>query len=139
MEPVFNDIKVGDQVINLVKPAITKTQLIRYAGATGDFNPLHFDDEVGRAAGFEGVVAHGMLIMGIACQGVTNWVSKRSLRKIKVRFKGVTSPGAILNVKAEVAHKRIENEKGIVACTLEVTDQKQDVKLSGTFEAELPL
>lgn len=139
MEPVFEDIKVGDEVINLVKPSITKVQLVRYAGASGDFNPLHTDDEVGRGAGFDGVVAHGMLIMGIAAQAVTDWIPKRSLKKIKVRFKGATRPGDVIKVTGHVTDKRIEDNKGIVDCTLEVVDQNHDIKISGNFEVVLPL
>ena len=139
MKPVFEDIKMGDEVINLVKPAISKAQLVRYAGASGDFNPLHTDDEVGRVAGFDGVVAHGMLIMGITAQAVTDWIPKRFLKKIKVRFKGATRPGDVIKVTGQVVDKRIEDNIGIVACTLEAVDQNHDVKISGNFEAALPL
>lgn len=139
MEPVFEDIKVGDEVINLVKPAVNKVQLVRYAGASGDFNPLHTDDEVGRAAGFNGVIAHGMLIMGIAAQAVTDWIPKRSLKKIKVRFKGGTRPGDVIKVTGQITDKRIEDNKGIVTCTLEAADQNHDVKISGSFEVVLLL
>lgn len=139
MKPIFEDIKEGDVVINLMKPPVTKLQLIRYAGASGDFNPLHTDDEVGRAAGFDGVIAHGMLIMGIATQAVTDWIPKRFLKKIKVRFKDATRPGDVIKVTGHVTNKRIEGNKGIVACTLEAADQNHDVKMSGSFEVGLPL
>ena len=139
MQPIFEDIKEGDIVINLMKPPVTKLQLIRYAGASGDFNPLHTDDEVGRASGFNGVVAHGMLMMGIAAQAVTNWIPKSSLKKLKVRFKAPTTPGDIIKVTGKVVDKKIERNKGIVTCTLEAIDQRQDVKISGSFEAALPL
>lgn len=138
MEPVFEDIKVGDEVINLVKPSITKVQLVRYAGASGDFNPLHTDDEAGRAAGFDGVVAHGMLIMGIAAQAVTDWIPKKSLKKIEVRFEGVTRPGDVITVTGRVTDKQTEKDRGIVTGTLEARDQNEDLKISGNFEAELP-
>jgi acyl dehydratase len=139
MEPIFEDIKEGDVVINLIKPSITKLQLVRYAGASGDFNPLHIDDEVGRAAGFDGVVAHGMLMMGIAAQAITNWIPKSYLKKFKVRFKGPTKPGDVIKVIGKVTDKKIERKKGIVSCTLEVVDQHRDVKISGSFEATLSL
>ncbi len=139
MEPIFEKVNVGDQVINLTKPPVTRQQLVRYAGASGDFNPLHFHDEVGRALGFEGPIAHGMLIMGMVAQAVTHWIPKSSLKKIKVRFKGATLPGDVITVTGWVKDKRIENNKGVVTCTLEAADQNHDVKIFGSFEAALPL
>ena len=139
MELIFEYINIGDEVIDLLKPPITKVQLVRYAGASGDFNPLHTDDEAARAAGFDGVVAQGMLMMGIASQAVTDWVPKRALKKVKVRFRGATRPGDIIRVLGKVKDKRVEGNKGIVVCTLEATDQNKNVKISGSFEASLPL
>ena len=60
----FEDVKVGDELPPLVKGPIEQIQLTRYAGASGDFNPIHQDDEFARAAGMGGVFAHGMLSMG---------------------------------------------------------------------------
>ena len=98
MAMLFESVNIGDQVIHLVKPPITKTQLVRYAGASGDFNPLHTDDEAAKAAGFDGVVAHGMLMMGILSQAITASIPRRQLRKVNVRFKGMTRPDAVITV-----------------------------------------
>ncbi len=139
MEPIFEKLKEGDQVINFTKPPITREQLVRYAGASGDFNPLHFHDEVGKALGFDGPIAHGMLVMGFVAQAVTLWMPQRSLKKMKVRFKGATHPGDVITVTGWVKDKRIGNNKGVVTCTLEAADQNHDVKIFGSFEAALPL
>lgn len=139
MELIFKDINIGDEVIDLLKPPITKVQLVRYAGASGDFNPLHTDDDVARAAGFDGVVAQGMLVMGIVAQAVTDWVPKRTLKKFKVRFRGATRPGDIIRVLGKVKDKLVEDNKGIVVCTLEATDQNNDIKISGSFETAFPI
>ncbi len=139
MELVFEDINIGDEVIDLLKPPITKVQLVRYAGASGDFNPLHTDDDVARAAGFDGVIAQGMLVMGIAAQAVTDWVPKRALKKFKVRFRGATRPGDIIRVLGKVKDKRVEDNKGIVVCTLEAADQNNDIKVLGSFETAFPI
>lgn len=139
VEPVFQALNVGDEVVKLVKPPVTRDQLVRYAGASGDFNPLHTDDEAARAAGFEGVVAHGMLVMGFVTQAVTTWIPTRHFKKIKVRFKGVTRPGDVITVTARVTEKRVEGHSGIVICTIEAVDQNKDPKVAGTFEAALPL
>ncbi len=139
MELVFEDINIGDEVIDLLKPPITKVQLVRYAGASGDFNPLHTDDDVARAAGFDGVIAQGMLVMGIAAQAVTDWVPKRALKKFNVRFRGATRPGDIIRVLGKVKDKRVEDNKGIVVCTLEAADQNNDIKVLGSFETAFPI
>ena len=60
----FEDVLVGDEIPQLVKSPIKHLQLVRYAGASGDFNPLHTDPSVGEAIGTGGIIAHGMLIMG---------------------------------------------------------------------------
>lgn len=137
--PSFASITVGDEVIRLVKPPVTKLQMVRYAGASGDFNPLHTDDETARQAGFEGVVAHGMLVMAFMAEAVTTWVPKSCFTSIKVRFKGVTRPGEIITVKGHVSEKRAGENKGLVACTLEAADQNGDTKAAGTVTVALPL
>jgi acyl dehydratase len=98
LETVMRDLNIGDEVVRLTKPPISKEQLVRYAGASGDFNPLHTDDETARKAGFDGVVAHGMLIMGFLTQAATTWMPKRFLKKINVRFKAVTRAGDTITV-----------------------------------------
>jgi len=134
---VFESVKVGDEVINLLKLPITKVQLVRYAGASGDVNLLHTDNEVARSAGFDGVVAHGMLVMGIVAQAVTEWLPKKSLRKLI--FKGVTRPGDRLKVTGVLTEKRVANGKGIVKCSLEAKDENHDLTILGSFEALLSL
>lgn len=53
---------------------ITRADLVRYAGASGDFNPIHWSDRVARSVGLPGVIAHGMLTMALAGRAVTTWV-----------------------------------------------------------------
>ena len=137
--PSFASIAVGDEVVRLVKPPVTKLQLVRYAGASGDFNPLHTDDETARQAGFDGVVAQGMLIMAFLAEAVTTWGPKACCTSIKVRFKGVTRPGEIITVTGRVSEKRAGEEEGSVACTLEAVDQNGDTKASGACTVALPL
>ena len=60
--------KQGDALPELVKEPVSRTQLVKYAGASGDYNPIHYDDEAARAGGLEGVIAHGMLSMGFLGQ-----------------------------------------------------------------------
>ena len=137
--PDFNSIAAGDEVVRLAKPPVTKVQLVRYAGASGDFNPLHTDDETARQSGFDGVVAHGMLVMAFMTEAVTAWVPRRCFKSVKVRFKGVTRPGDIITVSGRVTEKVTTDAGGVVRCNIEAAGQDGDVKAAGTFEVVLPL
>ena len=123
----------------LHKPTIERTQLVRYAGASGDFNPLHYDDEAGKAAGTGGVIAHGMLIMGFTAQAVTRWIPNRCLKRLSVRFVNITRPGEQITVGGRIIEKRVENGRGIITGEVWAADRQGAVKLKGIFEAELPL
>ena len=134
----FEDVNVGDEMPSLVKEPITRTQLVRYAGASGDFNPLHFDDEFARSAGMGGAIAHGMLIMGFAGQAITQWFPRKYLRKFGARFIGVTGLGEQITIKGSVTQKGQENGENIVAGTITASAQDGSVKLSGEFKVALP-
>jgi acyl dehydratase len=86
---------------------LTRDALVRYAGASGDFNPIHYRDDVARSVGLDGVLAHGMLTMGVAVQPVIEWLGRRgTVLDYQVRF---TKPvlvdpadGATVTVVAKV-------------------------------------
>ena len=86
----YEDVQVGDAIPMLVKAPVTHLQLVRYAGASGDFNPLHTDPKIGELIGTGGIIAHGMLIMGFLGQMLSDYVGPTALRKFGVRFKGMT-------------------------------------------------
>ncbi len=135
----YEDLVNTKNLPPLKKPPIDRTQLVRYAGASGDFNPLHFDDEIGKMAGTGGVIAHGMLIMGFAGQAVTQWVPNHCLKRLSVRFVNITRPGDEITVSGTITETRVEGDSGIVVGELTAADQNGVVKLKGTFEAKLPL
>lgn len=137
-EPFFEDVAVGDPIPELVKEPVTEVQLVRYAGASGDFNPIHTVHRVAEQAGLGGVIAHGMLIMAFVAQAITRWVPVRRLRTFKVRFSGITRPGDVITVSGRVTGKRNELGKGIVTCQVEAKNQKGETKVTGEFEVELP-
>ncbi|MGO1435419.1 MAG: MaoC/PaaZ C-terminal domain-containing protein [Canibacter sp.] len=69
-------MNVGDVVAER-EIDLTRDRLVRYAGASGDFNPIHYRDDVAESVGLEGVLAHGMLTMGAAVSPVTEWLGSR--------------------------------------------------------------
>jgi acyl dehydratase len=99
-------LEAGQELPPLEKPAITKVQLVKYAGASGDFNPIHTDDETARAVGLPGVIAHGMLSMGILGQYAAWLVGDRGfVQGLKVRFSGMVRPADVLTCRGRVLEK----------------------------------
>lgn len=135
----FEDLNLTESLPPLTKPAVDKTQLVRYAGASGDFNPLHYMDEIGQMAGTGGVIAHGMLIMGFVGQAVTQWIPNRNLKRLSVRFVGSTKPGDKITVSGKITDKSIEQGVGLITGEVFAADQNNSVKIKGSFEASLPL
>ena len=130
----FNDVSVGDSFPTLKKEKITRVQLVKYAGASGDFNPLHTVEEIGEEAG-TGVIAHGMLIMGIVAEGIAKWIPRKHITKFQVRFKKMTFPGESIHVSGKVLEKREGNK---IIGEIFASNADGEVKVAGTFEAVLP-
>lgn len=134
----FEDVQVGDELPKLVKTPITHLQLVKYAGASGDFNPLHTDPKVGEAIGTGGIIAHGMLIMGFLGQMLSDYVGPQALKKFGVRFKGMTHLDDEITCTGTITKKYEENDEGHIAGEVWATDQHGEVKVTGTFVAALP-
>ena len=73
----YDDVEVGNKMPVYTSAPITRTHLVRYAGASGDFNPLHHDQTFIKMIGRKNVIAHGMLIMGIAGEAITSWIENK--------------------------------------------------------------
>jgi acyl dehydratase len=96
-------LKQGDTYEQVVIEKVNRTHIVKYAGASGDFNPLHHDDTVATsAAGYPSVFAHGMFSMGLTARMLTDWLGPTALKKYGVRFTRQVWPGDTLTAKAEV-------------------------------------
>ncbi len=138
-EIFFDDVQVGTEMPPLTKGPLHKLQFVIYAGASGDFNPLHTDDDFARSVGMDkGAIAHGMLVMGFVGQAITAWIPKKYLRRFGVRFAGITRQGDTITVTGRVTDKRTEGSSNIVTCEVTAVDATGDVKVTGSFEADLP-
>jgi acyl dehydratase len=127
-----------NQLETINKNEITHSQLVRYAGASGDFNPIHTVVPVGEQAGLGGVIAHGMLIMGMAGEALTRWFPRQNLRGFKVRFSSMTRPGEQLSIEGKINEEiDVEGEKRVVGSLL-VKNVAGEVKLKGQFEVKKP-
>ncbi|RAQ96943.1 MaoC/PaaZ C-terminal domain-containing protein [Thermogemmatispora tikiterensis] len=134
----FEDVQVGDELPRLVKAPVTHLQLVRYAGASGDFNPLHTDPKIGEMLGIGGIIAHGMLIMGFLGQLLSNYVGPTALRKFGVRFKSMTRLDDVITCSGTITEKYEADGEARIAGRIQAVDQNGDVKASGTFVAALP-
>src|SRR5437016_11468246 len=97
-------VGVGDEAPVLTHK-LTRTDLVMYAGASGDFNPVHHDEVAAQAAGLPSVFGHGMYTAGLLATAVTNYVGVGNLRSYRVRFTRQTWPGEVLTTHVTVREK----------------------------------
>ncbi len=129
-----SDLNVGDTYSECLVENLSRTQIVQYAGASGDYNPLHTDEiYTTQIAGYPSVFAHGMLTMGMTGRMLTNYVGDGRLTKYGVRFTNQVWPGDTLNSTATVE----EVNGGIVKLKVETTNQDGVVVVSGYAEARV--
>ena len=131
-------LSVGDTREEVVFDNITRTQLVMYAGASGDYNPVHSDTEfVTKVAGYPSVFAHGMLSMGLTGKMLTNWVGDGTLTKYGVRFVKQVWPGDSLTAKATVTGLREEGGQNYVDLEVLTVNQNGEPVISGHASARV--
>jgi len=129
------DLSVGSLLPELRKEAITKQQLVKYAGASGDYNLIHTDDETARQVGLDGVIAHGMLSMAFLGQYLCWLTGPESIRRLSVRFVEMVRPGDVLTCRGRV--KTREREPSGERMTLELWAENQQAQQVTTGDAEV--
>ena len=140
MSPTFASVSVGDELPSQSFP-LRRDTLVRYAGASGDFNIIHWNDRVATAVGLPGVIAHGMLTMAEAIRVVTDWTGDPgAVVEYGVRFtRPVPVPdddtGALLEVSAKVTEK---NDDGTVTVAITATSEGQTVLARSQARVRLP-
>ena len=128
------DLNVGDTYTECLVEDLKRTQIVQYAGASGDYNPLHTDEVfTTEVAKYPSVFAHGMLTMGMTGAMVTNYVGDGRLTKYGVRFTSQVWPGDTLNSTATVESV----EDGLVNLNVATTNQEGVVVLSGYAQARV--
>jgi acyl dehydratase len=130
----FDEVHEGDEAPPF-SHTLTRTDLVVYAGASGDFNPMHTDEVAAKAAGLPSVFGHGMFTAGLLAKAITDYVGVGNLRNYKVRFTKQTWPDEVLTTKVVVTGKREENGEKLIDLACEVTNQDGEVKVSGTAVA----
>jgi acyl dehydratase len=129
------DLSVGDEGPVMVVEDIERRDFVRYAGASGDFNPIHYDDTYARAAGNESVFGQGMLTAGYAATMAADWFGVENVTRLGVRFRARLWPGDTVTVTGEVTEVTAD---GRVTAELAVRNQDDEPLVTGEVEADLP-
>jgi len=134
----FEDVVVGSEITPLVKQPTT-SQLVMWAGASGDYNPIHYDKDFAQSRGLPGVIVQGQLAGCFLGQLVTDWIGEQgSLRKLSCSYKGMNFPGEALICKGKVGKKYVEDGEHYVVCDLWVENLKGEKTVSGKAIVILP-
>jgi acyl dehydratase len=129
--PRFDEVAVGDALPSLTLPALDRTTLALYAGASGDHNPIHIDIDAARRAGLPDVIGHGMLSMAWLGRLVTNWAPQAALREFGVRFQGIMHLGNAITCTGTVAEKLERDGEKLVRIELHAVNQFGERKTAG--------
>jgi len=134
----WEDVKEGDALPEMKVEKLTRTDFVKYAGASGDFNPIHHDQTFAEASGNPTVFAMGMLNAGILSRMVTAFAGRPNVRRYKVRFATRAWPGDDVICRGRVTRKVVQGSERLVEGELEAVNQKGETLISGSFVAALP-
>ena len=133
-----SELKVGDTHSEEVVKNLSRTQIVQYAGTSGDYNPLHSDEIfTTQIAGYPSVFAHGMLSMGMTGKMLTNYVGDGKLTHYGVRFTAQVWPGDTLNATATVTALREENGNHFVDLDVVTTNEEGVTVIQGSASAQI--
>ena len=134
-----DDLKVGDEIPALVKKPTTR-QLVKYAGASGDYYEIHYDHHFAVNAGLkEGVIVHGLLTAGWLAQMLTDWLpSPTALKKFGVSYRVMARPGDTITCKGRIVNKYEKDGEHLVDCEISAENQRGEKCAVGTATAALP-
>jgi len=124
-------VRVGDRLPEMVLPAIDRALLCRFAGASGDLNPIHIDIDFARRAGMPDVFAHGMLGMAWLGRLLTEWRPQSSLRSFSVRFMALTHLGNQPVLRGQVVELLEEDGQALARVAVDMLNQYGQLKIQG--------
>jgi len=134
----YEDVAVGSEIVPLVKQPTTR-QLVMWAGASGDYSPIHYDKDFAQSRGLPGVIVHGQLIGSFLGQLMTDWIGEQGmLRKLSCSYRGMNYPGEALICQGKVTKKYVEDGEHYVECSLWVENPKGEKTVSGKAIVILP-
>ncbi|WP_431512360.1 MaoC/PaaZ C-terminal domain-containing protein [Variovorax sp. DAIF25] len=136
--PTFDTVQVGDALPAVQLPAVNRTTLALFAGASGDHNPIHIDTDMARRSGMPDVFAQGMLGMAWLGRVLTQWAPQSRLRHFEARFQGITHLGNAMRCSGRIAEKTERNGERGVRIELQSTNQFGQTRIVGEAFVALP-
>ena len=134
----WEDVEEGTEVSPLEKHPTTQ-QLVMYAGASGDFYQIHYDNDFAKNNGLPGVIIHGALKNAFLGQLMTDWIGEGgTLRKLSCQYRGMDIPGDTLTCKGTVTRKYQEGGQNLVDCDIWLENGKGEKTTPGTATVQLP-
>jgi acyl dehydratase len=134
----FEDVEPGFEIPTLEKEPTTQ-QLVKYAGASGDFYQIHYDKDFAQANNLPGVILHGALKNAFLGQLMTDFAGEAGwLRKLSVQYRGMDVPGVKLFAKGRVVKKYVENGAHLVDCEIWIENAKGEKTTPGAATVILP-
>jgi peroxisomal enoyl-CoA hydratase 2 len=132
------DVAIGDTGPEVVVENLDRVDIAKYAGASGDFTPIHVDEEFAKEAGNQSVFAHGMLTAGFASHMVSDWLGLDAIERFRIRFEAQVWPGDTVHVSGEVTDTYEVDGEALVNAEFTAENQTGEVVLSGDVTASLP-
>ncbi len=134
----YDDVAEGDALPALEKTPTTR-QLVKYAGASGDYYEIHYDQDYARSLGLPGVIVHGALKSAFLAQLVTDWMGERgALKRLSVQYRGMDMVGQPMRCAGIVTSKRVENGEHLVECDIWTENAAGDKTTLGSALVSLP-
>ena len=134
----FEDVHDGMELPTMEKNPTTQ-QLVRYAGASGDYYQIHYDQDFARANGLPNVILHGALKNAFLGQVVTGWIGEEgTLKKLSAQYRGMDVPGTPMYGKGIVTKKYVEDGENLVECEIWLENDKGEKTTPGSAVVALP-
>ena len=134
----YEDGVEGSEITPLVKQPTT-TQLVMWAGASGDYNAIHYYRDYALKQGLSGVIVHGQLAGAFLGQMLTDWVGdKGNISKLSLSYKGMNFPGEALICQGKVIKKYVEENRHLVTLRIWAENPRGEKTLTGTAVVSLP-
>lgn len=135
----YDEVQIGQALPSLVKHP-TKRQLVKWAGASGEYYELHYDKDFAQSKGLPGVIVHGMLIGSFLGQVLTDWIRDEGiLKKLNTMNRAMVFPDQDLTCKGIVTKKYLLNEEGIIECDIWLENAKGEKAITGMAVVSLPI
>ena len=133
----FEDVK-GNEELPSSKLTITRTHIVKYIGAGGDFFPIHHDEEFAKSVGLPSVFANGLMHGGMLTRIITDWAGDGRVKRYKIRFATMVWPGDTLTFAGHAVRKYQQDGQNLVDCELSVLNQKDEAAITGEATVSLP-